>query len=100
MYSTSFGATTTASPSRERQRTWSLRNFPVFGSTGSEAWAIVNCRSSAASTYTISSVTLPPLTTRYGVWMKPNCDTVANDASEPMRPMFGPSGVSIGHMRP
>jgi hypothetical protein len=22
------------------------------------------------------------------------------DASEPIRPMFGPSGVSIGHMRP
>ena len=48
----------------------------------------------------ISSVTLPPLTTRYGVWMKPNSETVANDASEPMRPMFGPFGVSIGHMRP
>ena len=27
-------------------------------------------------------------------------DTVAIEASEPMRPMFGPSGVSIGHMRP
>ena len=48
----------------------------------------------------ISSVTLLPLTTRYGVWMKPNSETVANDASDPMRPMFGPSGVSIGHMRP
>ena len=48
----------------------------------------------------ISSVTLPPLTTRYGVWMKPNSDTVAIEASEPIRPMFGPSGVSIGHMRP
>ena len=39
-------------------------------------------------------------TLRYGVWMKPNSDTVAIDASEPIRPMFGPSGVSIGHMRP
>ena len=49
----------------------------------------------------ISSVTLPFLTTlRYGVWMKPNSETVAIDASEPIRPMFGPSGVSIGHMRP
>ena len=48
----------------------------------------------------ISSVTLPFLTTRYGVWMKPNWLTVAIEASEPIRPMFGPSGVSIGHMRP
>jgi hypothetical protein len=32
--------------------------------------------------------------------MKPNSDTVAIEASEPIRPMFGPSGVSIGHMRP
>ena len=38
----------------------------------------------------ISSVTLPPLTTRYGVWMNPNSETVANEASDPMRPMFGP----------
>ena len=48
----------------------------------------------------MSSVTLPLTTRRYGVWMKPNSDTVANDASEPIRPMFGPSGVSIGHIRP
>ena len=48
----------------------------------------------------ISSVTLPDLTTLYGVWTKPNSDTVAIDESEPIRPMFGPSGVSIGHMRP
>ena len=48
----------------------------------------------------ISSVTRPLTTLRYGVWMKPNSDTVAIDASEPIRPMFGPSGVSIGHMRP
>src|SRR4029450_4766385 len=48
----------------------------------------------------ISSLTLPPLPPRYGVWMKPNSDTVANDASEPMRPMFGTSGVSIRHMPP
>jgi len=26
--------------------------------------------------------------------------TVAMEAREPIRPMFGPSGVSIGHMRP
>ena len=45
-------------------------------------------------------MTFPFVTTRYGVWMNPNSLTVANEASEPMRPMFGPSGVSIGHMRP
>ena len=45
-------------------------------------------------------MTFPFLTIRYGVWTKPNSDTVAIDASEPIRPMFGPSGVSIGHMRP
>ena len=100
MYSTSFGDTITASPARERHSTCSCRNLPVFSSTRSEAWAIVNCASSEASRYTISSLTLPPLTMRYGVWMKPNSDTVAIEASEPMRPMFGPSGVSIGHMRP
>ena len=32
--------------------------------------------------------------------MKPKELMRAKDASEPIRPMFGPSGVSIGHMRP
>jgi hypothetical protein len=32
--------------------------------------------------------------------MKPNLDTVAKDASVPISPMLGPSGVSIGHIRP
>src|SRR5213079_3176314 len=41
----------------------------------------------------ISSVTRPFLTTRYGVWMNPNSETVAIEASEPIRPMFGPSGA-------
>ncbi len=98
--STSFGDTITASPARERHSTCSCRNLPVFSSTRSDAWAIVYWASSDASRYTISSLTLPPLTMRYGVWMKPNSDTVAIEASEPMRPMFGPSGVSIGHIRP
>ena len=40
------------------------------------------------------------LVRRKGVSMKPNSLTRANVASEPMRPMFGPSGVSIGQMRP
>lgn len=46
------------------------------------------------------SLTLPFSTRRYGVSMKPNELIRAKEASEPMRPMFGPSGVSIGHMRP
>ena len=49
MNSTSFGAAVTASPRLERQSTLSFRSLPVFGSTGSEAWAIVYCASSAAS---------------------------------------------------
>ena len=32
--------------------------------------------------------------------MKPNWFTRPKVASAPMRPMFGPSGVSIGHIRP
>ena len=41
------------------------------------------------------------LTTRVGVWTKPNSETVAiEESGRLMRPMFGPSGVSIGHMRP
>ncbi len=50
--------------------------------------------------YTISFVTLPSTTLRYGLSMKPNSFTRANVERPPMRPMFGPSGVSIGHIRP
>ena len=39
-------------------------------------------------------------TTRYGVSMNPKSLTTPKVASEPIRPMFGPSGVSIGQMRP
>ncbi len=39
-------------------------------------------------------------TLRYGVSMNPNGLTRAYTDSEPIRPMFGPSGVSIGHIRP
>ena len=49
MNSTSFACAITASPSDERQSTVSCSNLPVFGSTPSEACAIVNCASSAAS---------------------------------------------------
>ena len=37
---------------------------------------------------------------RYGVSTKPYSLTRANVESDAMRPMFGPSGVSIGQMRP
>ena len=39
-------------------------------------------------------------TRRYGVSTKPYSLTRANVESDAMRPMFGPSGVSIGQMRP
>ena len=48
----------------------------------------------------MSSLATPSLTLRYGVSMKPNGFTLAKVDSEPIRPMFGPSGVSIGHIRP
>ena len=41
-----------------------------------------------------------PLTLRYGVSMKPNSFVRAYVDSDEIRPMFGPSGVSIGQMRP
>ena len=50
--------------------------------------------------YTTSSVTWPLTTLRYGVSMKPKGLMRPKVASEPIRPMFGPSGDSIGHMRP
>ena len=45
-------------------------------------------------------VTLPLLTRRYGVSRKPYSLVRAYSASELIKPMFGPSGVSIGHTRP
>ena len=39
-------------------------------------------------------------TLRYGVSTKPYSLTRANVESDAMRPMFGPSGVSIGQIRP
>jgi hypothetical protein len=56
--------------------------------------------SSSAVRKMISSVTLPCATLRYGVSMKPNSLVRAYVDSDEMRPMFGPSGVSIGQMRP
>ena len=45
-------------------------------------------------------VTLPSTILRYGLSMKPYLLTRAKVASELIRPIFGPSGVSIGQMRP
>ena len=54
----------------------------------------------APRTSATSSVTRPFSTLRYGVSTKPYSFTRANVDSDAMRPMFGPSGVSIGQMRP
>jgi hypothetical protein len=74
-------------------------NLPVR-SISALAWAMTNSSSSSAVRNTISSVTRPPVTLRYGVSMKPNSLVRAYVDSEEMRPMFGPSGVSIGQIRP
>ena len=50
--------------------------------------------------YLTSPVTRPFSTLRYGVSMNPNGLIRPYVESEPMSPMFGPSGVSIGHIRP
>jgi hypothetical protein len=68
--------------------------------SGAFACAMIASSSRFASSQAISPVTLPFLTTRYGVSMNPRSLTRAYVASDVMRPMFGPSGVSIGHMRP
>ena len=56
--------------------------------------------SSSARSHTTSSVSLPFVTLRYGVIRKPYSSTEAYIARLEMRPMFVPSGVSIGQMRP
>jgi hypothetical protein len=56
--------------------------------------------SSIADRYSTSSVTLPSTTLRYGVSRKPYLLVRANTASELIRPMFGPSGVSMVQTRP
>ena len=43
---------------------------------------------------------MPFSTRRYGVSTKPYSFTRAYVLSDAMRPMFGPSGVSMGQMRP
>ena len=64
------------------------------------AWATAKSSSSLAESQWSSSVTLPCFTTRYGVSMKPSSLMRAKVERLVMRPMFGPSGVSMGHIRP
>jgi len=45
-------------------------------------------------------VTRPLVTFRYGVSMNPNSFVRAYVDRDEIRPMFGPSGVSIGQIRP
>ena len=47
-----------------------------------------------------SSITMPLITLRYGLSMKPYSLMRAKQDSDEIKPMFGPSGVSIGQMRP
>ena len=64
------------------------------------ACATAKSSSSDADSQRISLVTLPSFTTRNGVSMNPRSLTRAKVERLVIRPMFGPSGVSIGHIRP
>src|SRR3546814_1494246 len=70
-----------------------------LSSCGALAWAMTYSFSSIAERYSISSVILLLTTLRYGVSRKPYLLVRANTASELIRPMFGPSGVSIVQTR-
>jgi hypothetical protein len=82
-----------------RAMTTSWTNLP-FASVAALACAMTCRSSSIAERKTISFVTAESLTTRYGVSMNPNSLIRAKVDSEAISPMFGPSGVSIGQMRP
>ena len=82
-----------------RQDTSSSASLPL-SSIAALACAITYWPSSIADRKWISSVTLLSTTFRYGVSRKPYSLVRAYSASELMRPMFGPSGVSIGQTRP
>ena len=74
----------------------------LSASSGSFAWATIYLSSSSAVMYLISSVTIPfSLSTNlYGVSINPYLFIFANVESDEIRPMFGPSGDSIGHSLP
>ena len=90
--------------SLKRPDTFLLMKYP-FSSNGSLACATVYASSSSAVIYTTSSVTLgfsgsDLSTTLYGASINPYSFNLAKDANELIRPMLGPSGVSIGHILP
>ena len=68
--------------------------LPVSGFTASSR------RICPTSGMTGSSTTSWEMPRRYGVSMNPYWLILPYVASDPMSPMFGPSGVSIGQMRP
>ena len=98
MYWTSSGGTSLNSPLL-RASTRSATNFPRL-SISALAWAMTTCSSSSAVRKMMSSETVPASTRRYGVSMNPNSLIRAYVESDEMSPMFGPSGVSIGQIRP
>ncbi len=98
IYWTRSRATSLKSPPL-RTITVSLANR-LFSSNGALAWAMTYFSSSSAVRFSTSSVTRPWTTLRYGLSMNPNSFTFAYMLSDEIRPMFGPSGVSIGQMRP
>ena len=69
---------------------------------GSSALATNYKSSSSAVKYLTSSVIIPVSlsTILYGVSINPYSLTLAYAANELIRPIFGPSGVSIGHILP
>ena len=62
--STSLGAASTSSPSRERQVTPGPRSLPDFSSSSALAWAMTLSSSCVASRWTILSLTTPSSTMR------------------------------------
>ena len=98
MYLTSLACLNTDSPC-SRQGIRSEVKRPSL-SIGALACAMMYEPSSTADRYSKSSVTFPSTTRRYGVSRKPYSLQRENTDSELIRPMFGPSGVSIGHRRP
>ena len=98
MYSTSSAVTILNSPpARAEMLSAAILPRP---SMGVFAWAMTKFSPSTAERYSISSVTLPFFTFRYGASIKPYSFTRAYVASETMSPMFGPSGVSMGQILP
>ena len=98
IYPTRSGETL-GKPSPNLERILSSRKRP-FPSRRAFACAITCSSSISAERYSTSSLTLPFTTFLYGVSRKPNLFIRTYVERETIRPMFGPSGVSIGQIRP